>query len=126
MHKSLGLVLLWLGLFGCVTPNRPPMLLVAEGPVYPEFAAVQRLEGFVTVAYDITVSGNVVNVRVINSEPVGVFDNAAIEAVRDWQFLPMQRSGTPVPAERQISTLTFKLSADEQDAAETGASNRDW
>jgi protein TonB len=101
------------------------MLLVAEGPVYPEFARVQQLDGFVTLGYDVTVSGNVVNVRVINSEPVGVFDNAAIEAVRDWQFLPMQLNGTPVPADRQVSTLTFKLSADEQDAAETSASNTD-
>ena len=125
MHKSLGFVLLWLGLFGCATPNRPPMLLVSEGSVYPEFATVQQLDGFVTVAYDVTVSGNVDNVRVINSEPVGVFDNAAIEAVRDWQFLPMQRNGTPVPAQRQISTLTFKLSADKQDTDETSASNRD-
>jgi protein TonB len=101
------------------------MLLVAEGPVYPDFARVQQLDGFVTLAYDVTVSGNVVNVRVINSEPVGVFDNAAIEAVRDWQFSPMQLNGTPVPADRQVSTLTFKLSADEQDAAETSASNTD-
>ena len=84
------------------------MLFVAEGPVYPESARVQRLEGFVTLAYDVTASGNVDNVRVINSEPAGVFDNAAIAAVRDWQFLPMQRgSGT----EGQVSTL-FKLSAD--------------
>ena len=102
------------------------MLLVAEGPVYPQFARVQQLEGFVTVAYDITVSGNVANVLVINSEPVGVFDNAAIEAVRDWQFLPMQRSGASAPAERQVSTLTFKLSADEKDGAEASTSNRDW
>ena len=49
------------------------MLFVAEGPVYPQSAQVQRLEGFVTLAYDVTASGNVDNVRVINSEPVGVF-----------------------------------------------------
>ena len=125
MHKRLGIALLWLGLFSCATPNRPPMLLVAEGPVYPQFARVQQLEGFVTLAYDITVSGNVANVLVINSEPVGVFDNAAIEAVRDWQFLPMQRNGASAPAERQVSTLTFKLSADEKDGAEASTSNRD-
>lgn len=101
------------------------MLFVAEGPVYPESARVQRLEGFVTLAYDVTASGNVDNVRVINSEPAGVFDHAAIAAVRDWQFLPMQRSGTPVLAEGQVSTLTFKLSADEKDGAEASTSSRD-
>ena len=99
------------------------MLFVAEGPVYPESARVQRLEGFVTLAFDVTASGNVDNVRVINSEPAGVFDNAAIAALRDWQFLPMQRSGTPVLAEGQVSTLTFKLSADEKDGTEASASN---
>ena len=101
------------------------MLFVAEGPVYPQSAQVQRLEGFVTLAYDVTASGNVDNVRVINSEPAGVFDNAAIAAVRDWQFLPMQRSGTPVLAEGQVSTLIFKLSADAKDGAEGSTSNRD-
>jgi outer membrane biosynthesis protein TonB len=30
------------------------MLLVAEGPVYPEFARAQQIEGVVNVAYDVT------------------------------------------------------------------------
>jgi protein TonB len=91
------------------------MLLVAEGPVYPEFARAQQIEGVVNVAYDITVTGSVVNVRVIKAVPTGVFDRAAADAVRGWKFLPMQQNGQSVAVADQISTLTFKLSVDQKD-----------
>ena len=118
MFKSSWFGLLWLGLLGCATSERPPILLAAAGPIYPEHARVQRIEGFVTLAYDLTVSGNVVNVRVLDSVPAGVFDTSAVNAVRDWRFLPMQHNGQSIPATNQRSTLTFKLTEDEKDSAE--------
>mgnify|MGYP001177156282 FL=1 len=124
MFKSLLFGLLWLGLLGCATSARPPVLLAAAGPVYPEHARVQRIEGFVTLAYDLTVSGNVVNVRVLDSVPAGVFDTSAVNAVRDWRFLPMQHKGQSLPATNQRSTLTFKLTEDQKDSAEKDRNHR--
>lgn len=124
MFKSLLFGLLWLGLLGCAMSARPPVLLAAAGPVYPEHARVQRIEGFVTLAYDLTVSGNVVNVRVLDSVPAGVFDTSAVNAVRDWRFLPMQHKGQSIAATNQRSTLTFKLSADEKDSAEENRNHK--
>jgi len=124
MFKSLLFGLLWLGLLGCATSARPPVLLAAAGPVYPEHARVQRIEGFVTLAYDLTVSGNVVNVRVLDSVPAGVFDTSAVNAVRDWRFLPMQHKGQFLPATNQRSTLTFKLTEDQKDSAEKDRNHR--
>ena len=124
MFKSLWFGLLWLGLLGCATSTRPPVLLAAAGPIYPQYARVQQIEGFVTLAYDLTVSGNVVNVRVIDSVPAGVFDSSAVEAVRDWRFLPMQHKGQSIAATNQRSTLTFKLSADEKDSAEENRNHK--
>ena len=109
-------MLCW-GLCGCAAGNRPPMLLVAEGPVYPEFARAQQIEGVVNVAYDVTVTGSVINVRVIKAVPSGMFDRAAVDAVSGWKFLPMQRNGQSVAVADQISTLTFKLSVDQKDRA---------
>ena len=50
-------------------------------------------EGTVTVQYDVTAQGQVTNVRVIASEPPGLFDDAALDAVRSWVFRPQIRSG---------------------------------
>ena len=124
MFKSLWFGLLWLGLLGCATVTRPPVLLAAAGPIYPQYARVQQIEGFVTLAYDLTVSGNVVNVRVIDSVPAGVFDSSAVEAVRDWRFLPMQHKGQSIAATNQRSTLTFKLSVDQKDSAEENRNHK--
>ena len=114
MVKALWFGFLWVGLLGCASATRAPVLLAAEGPIYPEYARVQQIEGFVTLAYDLTLSGNVVNVRVIKAVPAGVFDDAAVNAVRAWRFLPMQHKGQPTAALQQTSTLTFKLSEDQR------------
>ena len=111
MSRTLWLLVLWigsLGLFGCATTDRPPQLIAGEGPVYPESARVQRIEGYVTLAYDLTVTGEVVNVRIVEAEPVGVFEAAALQAVQSWRFLPMRRNGEAVEVMAQRSTLTFK------------------
>ena len=114
MSRTLRLLVLWigslgsLGLFGCATTDRPPQLIAGEGPVYPESARVQRIEGYVTLAYDLTVTGEVVNVRIVDAEPVGVFEAVALQAVQSWRFLPMRRNGEAVEVMAQRSTLTFK------------------
>tara|TARA_B100000902_G_C27187165_1_gene851961 strand:+ start:401 stop:781 length:381 start_codon:yes stop_codon:yes gene_type:complete len=124
MFKDLWFGLLWLGLLGCATSARPPVLLAAAGPIYPEHARLQQIEGFVTLAYDLTVSGNVVNVRVLDSVPAGVFDTSAVNAVRDWRFLPMQHNGQSIPVTNQRSTLTFKLAEDQKDSAKKDRNHR--
>jgi protein TonB len=108
MRRCWVCALLCLGLFGCASTSRPPILTTGVGPVYPEIARVRQIEGFVTVAYDLTVEGKVVNARVIDAQPAQVFDSAALEAVRKWQFLPMRRDGRAIAVSNQRSTLTFK------------------
>ena len=108
MVRALGLVLLWLGLLGCATAHRPAQLISGEGPVYPESARVQQIEGYVTVVYDLTVAGDVVNLRIVDAEPAGVFEAAALRAVQGWQFLPKRLNGKAVEVLAQRSTLTFK------------------
>lgn len=100
--------MLILGLAGCASDNRPALLIAGDGPVYPEFARVQQIQGYVTVAYDVTLAGKVVNARVVDAQPAQVFNSAALEAVRSWQFLPTRRNGAAVAVTGQLSTLTFK------------------
>jgi TonB family protein len=107
--KHLVPVLCALALLGCASANRPLQLLAGEGQVYPEAAKQQGIEGYVVVGYDVDVEGRVVGARVVRSEPAGVFDEAALNAVRSWRFNPPLANGVKQPTLNLESTLTFKL-----------------
>jgi TonB family protein len=101
-------------LTGCVsTTNRPPEVISAGGIVYPDDAHQRRIEGFVKVAYDVTVDGTVTNARVVESDPPGLFDAAALAAVRSWRFHAAVRNGKLVPAQNVVSRVNFKLGESE-------------
>ncbi|WNZ63135.1 energy transducer TonB [Myxococcus sp. MxC21-1] len=64
--------------------------------IYPPEAAAQQLEGTVVMWVDISETGAVSNVEV--SQPAGHgFDEAAVEAVRQFQFEPAEVDGVPAP-----------------------------
>ena len=101
-------------LVGCASQNRPAQLVGGAGPIYPDIAKEQGLEGFVVVAYDISQEGYVTNLVVVDSEPSGVFDAAALAAVASWRFNPRVENGQAVAAKGRRSTVTFKLTGAEQ------------
>lgn len=101
-----------LALVGCASTSRPPELVSAGGVVYPAAAKDQKLEGYVRVAYDVSADGSVTKVRVVDSDPPGVFDEAAVAAVRGWRFHPAISDGKPVVKEL-VSRVNFKLGESE-------------
>lgn len=112
-------VVLWLIMVtlatGCITqPNRPPQITVAGGIVFPPAAAAQHIEGYVVVKYDVTVDGTVTNAAVVESDPPGVFDDAALTAVRSWRFQPAVHNGESVAAHGITSKVGFKLGESEE------------
>lgn len=72
---------------------KPPRLVKAVAPVYPEIARAARVEGDVLVEAVTDVYGRVVRVRVLRSIPL--LDAAAVEAVRQWVYEPMVFNGKP-------------------------------
>lgn len=57
-------------------------------PSYPMHARRSQTEGYVMVRYSIAKSGAVTNVGVISASPPGVFESAALDAVRRWRYQP--------------------------------------
>jgi protein TonB len=113
MNRFAAPVLIVLMLSGCAaSPNRPPEIVSAGGLVYPVDAKDKKLEGYVRVAYDVSADGKVMNARVVESNPPGVFDDAALAAVRGWYFHPAIRNGKPVTKEL-VSRVNFKLGESE-------------
>jgi protein TonB len=85
----------------------------AGGMVYPESAHEKKVEGYVRVQYDVTIDGTVANPHVIESVPPGMFDDAALNAVRSWKFHPAIHDGKVVEAKDLVSRLDFKLGESE-------------
>ena len=65
-------------------------------PRYPEVAEELGIEGSVEVSFTITEQGNVENIRIEESEPAGVFDDAAISAATRLRFEPRIVFDAPV------------------------------
>ena len=85
---------------------RPPQKVRDVQPVYPQFALLSRTEGVVIIEATIGADGRVVNARVLRS--ANLLDNAALEAVRQWEFTPTLLNGVPVPVIMTV-TVAFKL-----------------
>lgn len=101
-----------LALTGCVSSaSHGPQLMGGAGPSYPPQAKADGIEGRVTVAYGITVDGRVVNARVVAAEPPGVFDAAALAAVRSWRYRAARDAGQPVAVDQVTSNVDFRLDA---------------
>ena len=63
----------------------------------------------VKVAFTITKEGRVANPRVLSSNPVGVFDKAALRAIKKWKFNPKMVDGQAVE-QTAAQEITFRLS----------------
>jgi bla regulator protein BlaR1 len=67
-------------------------------PVYPRVAAEQGIEGWVQVKFTVGTDGLVIadTVELVDAEPVGVFDNSAINAAKKFRFTQYAPDGFPV------------------------------
>jgi TonB family protein len=77
-------------------------------PEFPNKALSQRVSGAVTVEYTVDTSGDPRDVRVIEATPPGVFDHAAITAVKKWHYDPVIANGAPVEIPVRTS-IRFEL-----------------
>ncbi|MGH8138414.1 MAG: TonB family protein [Steroidobacteraceae bacterium] len=77
-------------------------------PEYPSKALAQSVAGAVIVEYTVDVNGNPRDPRVVEATPPGVFDRAAISAIKRWRYAPAVVDGTPVEVPIRAS-IRFEL-----------------
>jgi TonB family protein len=77
-------------------------------PEFPSKALSQRVSGAVTVEYTVDANGDPRDVRVIEATPPGVFDKAAVTAVKRWHYDPVIANGGPVEVPVRTS-IRFEL-----------------
>lgn len=85
---------------------RPPAKTKHVAPMYPAIARQNGVQGTVILEAIISEDGLVRDLRVLRSIPL--LDNAAMEAVRQWQFTPTLLNGQRVPVLMTV-TVAFKL-----------------
>jgi len=69
--------------------SRPPL-------EYPAKAARDGIKGYVVINILIAQDGSVEIAKILESQPAGIFDSAALNAVRSWRFSPAMYKAKPV------------------------------
>jgi protein TonB len=73
-------------------------------PEYPALARSARAQGLVIIEATIDTDGRVVAARVLRSIPL--LDDAAMQAVRQWQYTPARLNGEPISV---LMTVTVRF-----------------
>ena len=87
-----------------------PIPKIVLPPQYPRERMLDGTEGWVRIAFTIEADGSVSGASVVDAAPRrGVFDHAALSAIRHWRFEPKRdNDGEPVRSRAQY-TIEFKL-----------------
>jgi TonB family protein len=82
----------------------PPQKIKDVKPAYPASAQGSGVQGVVIIEATIDATGKVSDARVLRSVPL--LDQAAVDAVKQWEFTPTVLNGTPVAV---IMTVTVNF-----------------
>ena len=83
---------------------KTPKLLKRVDPVYPELAKQARAGALIILEATVDASGRVQDVTLLRSSPL--FDEAAVDAVKQWSYRPLLLNGVPTPF---IVTVTLNF-----------------
>jgi TonB family protein len=83
---------------------KPPVRIKYQVPDYPPLARANKIHGVVIIEAIIGVDGKVQEARVLRS--IQFLDQAALDAVRSWEYTPTLLNGKPTPV---IMTVTVRF-----------------
>lgn len=83
--------------------------IVKVAPVYPRRALSRGIEGYVIVEFTVTKLGTVEDVRVVEANPPGYFERAAVKAASKFKYKPKVINGEPVDVAGVRNQITFKI-----------------
>ncbi len=85
-----------------------PQVLSAPSPHYPESCRKAGIQGVTIVGLTISSDGTVSSAWVAGSSGNGTLDQAAVDAVYRWQFVPAKQNGVAITCNSQVP-ITFEL-----------------
>ncbi|MDJ0764141.1 MAG: TonB family protein [Myxococcota bacterium] len=94
---------------GAAASDADVVPMVRVQPMYPPAAAQQRLEGWVILQFTISKMGSVKDAKVVKGQPPGVFEKAALRAIKKWKYKAKVVDGERVERPGIRVKLTFEL-----------------
>jgi protein TonB len=91
------------------TGDRDVVPLVRVDPQYPAKAKQRGIEGYVDIEFTISPAGTVEDPKVIGASPRGIFEKAALRAVRRWRYNSKIVDGQPTARPGIRIRLRFTL-----------------
>jgi len=86
---------------------KAPKIIHRVDPQYPELGRRMRLNGLVILECIIDDTGHIRDVHILRASHA-VFEQPALDAIRQWQFAPGTMNGVPVNVQFNL-TVTFHL-----------------
>ena len=83
--------------------------IFSQGANYPRKALRKGQEGYVVIEFDIDTDGAILDPYVIESEPAGVFERAAIKSVRKWLYKAPTYNGVSVKVNNVQVRVSFNF-----------------
>lgn len=78
------------------TVDHTPKAVWQAPMVYPPRARAKGIEGYVVFSLLIGITGEIEQVKIVESYPNGVFDEVAMQGINGWKFEPAQYQGQSV------------------------------
>ena len=76
---------------------------------YPRKALRLGVEGYVNLGFDVSETGDVVDLRVVDAKPRALFDKSAMQFMGGMKFLSPKEDGDSVRARDAEFTVKFQL-----------------
>ena len=92
-----------------VSEARMPIPFLTPAPEYPQRALARGVEGWVLVSFTIAATGAVTDPMVVDADPPGVFDAAALRAVMRYRYRPQIVAGEPTATPGVLLRIHFEL-----------------
>ena len=87
-----------------------PAAVVRVEPEYPEEAIKNGVHGWVRFQYDLTPKGKPKNIKITESHPVGMFDQAGVNALKKWLYrVKLDENGQVINGQGLTLQLDWRL-----------------
>ncbi len=71
-------------------------------PKFPPDASQRGIDGWVDLQFLVNTDGSVGELTIVGAQPVGIFEKAALDAVRHWRYQPLMRDGQPATQRARV------------------------
>jgi periplasmic protein TonB len=89
--------------------DKDALPIIKVPPPYPRRALQRCIEGWVLLQFTVSDHGLVINPRVVDADPPGIFNRSAMRTIVKWKYKPRTYGGKAAPSPDVQHMLTYQL-----------------